>query len=134
MFLVTLVLVSVVSHWYFAGWVTRSFPKLRPRRVRIVALVLALLPLLLRLLTHFTWHWLVTDVMGSTAALLTPAFALGAGGVACVAGVLIATGLHRAFLARTKQRRRERHVAVVTREAAKLQLLRMRRDLIEFAF
>jgi len=72
MFLVTLVLVSVVSHWYFAGWVTRSFPKLRPRRVRIVALVLAILPILLRLLTHFTWHWLVTDVMGaSMTELLT---------------------------------------------------------------
>ena len=38
-------------------------------------------------------------VMGSTAALLTPAVALGFGGVACMVGVLISTGKERGFLA-----------------------------------
>lgn len=38
-------------------------------------------------------------VMGSTAALLTPALALGAGGLACMVGVLLASGTQRRFLA-----------------------------------
>jgi MFS family permease len=38
-------------------------------------------------------------VMGSTAALFTPALALGAGGLACMVGVLVASGSQRGFLA-----------------------------------
>jgi Transmembrane secretion effector len=38
-------------------------------------------------------------VMGSTAALFTPALALGAGGIACMAGVVLASGTQRGFLA-----------------------------------
>lgn len=38
-------------------------------------------------------------VMGSTAALLTPTLALGAGGLACMVGVLVAGGTQRRFLA-----------------------------------
>jgi MFS family permease len=38
-------------------------------------------------------------VAGSTAALTTPTLALAAGGTACILGVLVASGLQRAFLA-----------------------------------
>jgi len=38
-------------------------------------------------------------VMGSTAALFTPALALGAGGIACMVGVVLASGTQRGFLA-----------------------------------
>ncbi len=72
MFVLTMLLVSGLSHWFLAGWVTRSFPKLRVRRVRAAATALALLPMALRLVTQFTWHPLVTDLMGvSMIELLT---------------------------------------------------------------
>jgi predicted MPP superfamily phosphohydrolase len=61
---VSLIIASALSHWFAARWLIRAFPRLRPQRVKVVALALAILPMSLRGLTHFTWSPWVTELLG----------------------------------------------------------------------
>jgi predicted MPP superfamily phosphohydrolase len=59
---------SGLSHWLFARWLFRAFPKLRAtqrRRKRVLAGIafMAVLPFVMRLMTRFSWNSIVIDVL-----------------------------------------------------------------------